>query len=302
MRRSAVLVAICVSSLPLGLPGQAPVSTSAPATRPSGPVPPSSQTPAPNAPRPTMMTSDGKPIASDPILLAPTESLNQTEIKRMQSLLGDYAQLGRYAAANKALPATEPGRVVFYGDSITDAWGNGANAQTFFPGKPYLDRGISGQTTPQMLIRFQQDVVALHPAAVVILAGINDIAGNTGVETPGMVEDNFRSMAAVAKENHIQLIVSSILPASDFAWRHGLHPEEQVRALNTWLQGFCASAGCTYLDYYTALATPEGTMKPGLSKDGVHPTAEGYTIMAPLAQAAIDRTLGVQNGTPDTPR
>lgn len=291
MHRTAPAFLVCALLSATGLQAQAPMSTSAPASRPQGPVPASSQTPAPNAPRPTMMTSDGKPIAADPILLAPTESLNQTEIKRMQSMLGDYAGLGRYAAANKALPAAEPGRVIFYGDSITDAWGNGANKASFFPGKPYLDRGISGQTTPQMLIRFQQDVVALHPAAVVILAGINDIAGNTGVETPGMIEDNFRSMAAVAKENHIRLIISSVLPAGDFAWRHGLHPEEQVRALNTWLQGFCASSGCTYLDYYTAMATPEGTMKPGLSKDGVHPTAQGYAIMAPLAQAAIDRTL-----------
>ena len=299
---AAATLALFAVLLPLSLQAQAPASTSAPAARPIGPVPTSSQTPPPNAPRATMMDSEGKPIASDPILLAPTESLNQTEIKRMQALLGNFAQLSRYQAANKDLPTAEPGRVVFYGDSITDVWGNGSNKASFFPGKPYLDRGISGQTTPQMLIRFQQDVVALKPAAVVILAGINDIAGNTGVETLGMVEDNFRSMAAVARENHIRLIISSVLPAGDFAWRHGLHPEEQVRTLNTWLRGFCASAGCTYLDYYTALATPEGTMKPGLSKDGVHPTPEGYAVMAPLAQAAIDKVLAMQTDTPFAPK
>ncbi len=249
-----------------------------------------------------MMTSDGKPIAADPILLAPTDSLNQTEIKRMQSLLGDYAQLGRYAAANKALPTAEAGRVVFYGDSITDAWGNGANKASFFPGKPYLDRGISGQTTPQMLIRFQQDVVALKPAAVVILAGTNDIAGNTGVETLQMVEDNVRSMAAIAKENSIRVILSSVLPVDDYAWRRGLQPAEKVRTLNAWMKDFCAASGCTYLDYYTPLATPEGAMKQGLSKDGVHPTAAGYAVMAPLAEATINRTLSVQNDVPVTPR
>lgn len=297
MFRTAPALTFCALLSTASLQAQAPASTSAPAGKPQGSVPASSQTPAPNAPRPTMMTSDGKPIAADPILLAPTESLNQTEIKRMQSLLGDYAQLGRYASANKALAAAESGRVVFYGDSITDAWGNGANKASFFPGKPYLDRGISGQTTPQMLIRFQQDVVALKPAAVIILAGTNDIAGNTGVETLGMVEDNMRSMAAIAKENRIRVILSSVLPVDDYAWRHGLQPVEKIHMLNAWMKDFCATNGCTYLDYYTPLATPEGAMKPGLSKDGVHPTAAGYAIMAPLAEAAITRTLTAGNGT-----
>ncbi len=290
-RTTLAALTLCAFALPTALYAQQPASTSAPAAKPVGPVPPSSQTPPPNAPRPTMLDSTGKPIASDPILLAPTESLNQTEIKRMQTLLGNYAQLSRYQAANKALPASEPGRVIFYGDSITDAWGNGANKTSFFPGKPYLDRGISGQTTPQMLIRFQQDVVALKPAAVVILAGTNDIAGNTGPETLDMVEDNFRSMAAIAGANHIKLILSSVLPVDDYVWRRGLQPAEKVRTLNAWMKDFCAGNGCTYLDYYTPLATAEGAMKPGTSKDGVHPTAAGYAVMAPLAQAAIDRAL-----------
>ena len=283
--------ALCAFTLPLVSPGQAATSTSAPSATPAGPVPPSARTPPPNTARPTMMDSEGKAIASDPILLAPTESLNQTEIKRLQTMVGDYAQLGRYRVANAKLSATEPGRVVFYGDSITDAWGNGKNAATFFPGKPYLDRGISGQTTPQMLIRFEQDVVALKPAAVVILAGTNDIAGNTGIETPEMIQNNFRAMAAIADANNIKLILSSTLPVDDYAWRRGLLPADKVRALNTWMKDFCASNHCTYLDYYTALATPGGAMKPGTSKDGVHPTADGYAIMTPLAQAAIDQAL-----------
>lgn len=290
-RIATIALAFSALSLPFCLQGQAPSSTSAPSAVPAGPVPPSARTPPPNTARPTMMDSEGKPIAADPILLAPTESLNQTEIKRLQSLLGDYGQFGRYRAANAKLPAAEPGRVVFYGDSITDAWGNGKNATTFFPGKPYLDRGISGQTTPQMLIRFQQDVVALKPAAVVILAGTNDIAGNTGIETQEMIQDNFRSMANIADANGIKLILSSTLPVDDYAWRRGLQPADKVRALNAWMKDFCAAHHYVYLDYYSALATPEGAMKPGTSKDGVHPTAEGYAIMAPLAQAAIDGAL-----------
>lgn len=290
-RVATIALALCALSLPFHLQGQVPTSNSAPSATPVGPVPPSARTPPPNTARPTMMDSEGKPIAADPILLAPTESLNQSEIKRLQTLLGDYAQLGRYRVANGKLAASEPGRVVFYGDSITDAWGNGKNAAAFFPGKPYLDRGISGQTTPQMLIRFQQDVVALKPAAVVILAGTNDIAGNTGIETPEMIQNNFRSMAAIADANGIKLILSSTLPVDDYAWRRGLQPAGKVRALNAWMKEFCASHHYTYLDYYTPLATPEGAMKPGTSKDGVHPTAEGYAIMAPLAQAAIDQAM-----------
>ena len=294
MQRIATLaLALCALTLtlPLSLQAQAPTSTSAPSATPKGPLPAAAKTPPPNTARPVMLDSEGKPIAADPILLAPTDSLNQTEIKRLQSLLGDFAQLGRYRAANAALPPADAARVVFYGDSITDAWGNGANAKTFFPGKPYLDRGISGQTTPQMLIRFQQDVVALKPAAVVILAGTNDLAGNTGIETPTMIEDNFRSMGNIAEANGIKLILSSILPVDDYAWRRGLQPAEKVRALNAWMKEFCDAHHYIYLDYYTALATPAGAMKSGTSKDGVHPTAEGYAIMAPLAQAAIDGAL-----------
>jgi lysophospholipase L1-like esterase len=290
-RVATIALSLCALSLPLGSWAQASTSNSAPSATPVGPVPASARTPPPNTARPTMMDAEGRPIAADPILLAPTDSLNQTEIKRMQTLLGDYAQLGRYRVANSKLAATEPGRVVFYGDSITDAWGNGKNAATFFPGKPYLDRGISGQTTPQMLIRFQQDVVALKPAAVVILAGTNDIAGNTGIETPQMIQDNFRSMADIADANGIKLILSSTLPVDDYAWRRGLQPADKVRALNAWMKEFCAAHHYVYLDYYTALATPGGAMKPRTSKDGVHPTAEGYAIMTPLAQAAIDQAL-----------
>jgi lysophospholipase L1-like esterase len=292
MQRVATLaLALCALTLPISLQAQAPASSSAPSATPVGTLPAAAKTPPPNTARPEMRDAEGKPIAADPILLAPTESLNQTEIKRLQTMLGDFAQFGRYRTANASLPPAEPGRVVFYGDSITDAWGNGKNATTFFPGKPYIDRGISGQTTPQMLLRFQQDVVALKPAAVVILAGTNDIAGNTGIETPEMIQNNIKSMANIADANGIKLILSSTLPVDDYAWRRGLQPADKVRALNAWMKDFCTAHHYIYLDYYTPLATPGGAMKPGTSKDGVHPTAEGYAIMAPLAQAAIDQAL-----------
>jgi lysophospholipase L1-like esterase len=214
------------------------------------------------------------------------------QIERMKAQLNDWAQLDRYRADNAALLPPAPGeqRVVFYGDSITDFWGRNGRG-VFFPGKPYVNRGISGQTTPQMLVRFQQDVVHLKPAVVVILAGINDIAGNTGPSTPEMIEDNFASMAAIAKQNNIKLVISSVLPAIAFPWRPGIQPAEQVRALNVWLKDFCRRDGDVYLDYYSAMADAEGGMKPGLSIDGVHPTAQGYAIMSPLAEKAIAEAL-----------
>ena len=234
----------------------------------------------------------GPPQPIDAVLVKDPSTLTPTEIAGIQKKLADYANLARYATANAALPPATKDRVVFFGDSITDAWGNAAAFKpAFFPGKPYLDRGIGGQTTPQMLIRFQQDVVALKPAAVLILAGTNDIAGNTGIESLEHVEDNFRSMAAIADANHIKLILASVLPVDDYPWRRGLQPAEKIRTINGWLQQFCKEHGYTYLDYYTALTSPTGGMKEGTAKDGVHPTVAGYAIMAPLAQAAIDRTL-----------
>lgn len=236
-------------------------------------------------------TEAPKPI--DAVLVKDPSTLTPNEIAGLQKKLADYANLARYASANAALPPAPKDRVVFYGDSITDAWGNGAaNKSTFFPDKPYLDRGISGQTTPQMLVRFQQDVVALKPAAVLILAGTNDIAGNTGIESLEHIQDNFRSMAAIADANHIKVILASVLPVDDYPWRRGLQPAEKIRTMNTWLQQFCKDHGYTYLDYYSALTSPTGGMKPDLAKDGVHPTPAGYAIMQPLAQAAIDKTIG----------
>ncbi len=229
-------------------------------------------------------------IASDPVLRQSVASLTPQQITGLQTKLADWPQLGRYRDSNAALPPPEKDRVVFFGDSITDAWGRYGNTG-FFPGKPYVNRGISGQTTPQMLIRFQQDVVALKPAAVLILAGTNDLAGNTGLSTVPMIEDNLRSMVTIAQANGIRVILASVLPVGEYPWRRGVRRGADIRELNAWMQKYAAATHCTYLDYYTALADADGAMKPGTSKDGVHPTAAGYALMAPLAQAAIDRTL-----------
>jgi lysophospholipase L1-like esterase len=217
----------------------------------------------------------------------------QEDLTKAQAKLDDWAQLKRYAGENSALPAPAPGeaRVVFYGDSITDGWGRLPDTGSFFPGKPYINRGIGGQTTPQMLIRFEQDVVHLHPAAVVILAGTNDIAGNTGPSTPQMTEDNFTSMAAIAKQNGIKVILASITPAYSYPWKPGVKPVSTILELNAWLKAYCAKEGFTYLDYYSAMVDEKGAMKPGLAKDGVHPTSAGYAVMGPLAESAIVDTL-----------
>lgn len=172
---------------------------------------------------------------------------------------------------------------------ITDAWGR--QRGTFFPDQPWLNRGISGQTTPQMLARFQQDVVALHPAAVVILAGINDIAGNTGAEPLPVIEASFRSMSAVAKAAHIRIVLSSVLPTEALPWRPGADPREEILALNEWLKSFASDQGLVYLDYFSSMAGPNRGMKASLSIDGVHPSDAGYAIMEPLARAAVSRAL-----------
>jgi lysophospholipase L1-like esterase len=221
-------------------------------------------------------------------------SASQTEdahVKWMEAQLADWADLARYRETNAALPPVpdREQRVVFYGDSITDAWGR--ERGSFFPGKPYVNRGISGQTTPQMLVRFQQDVVHLKPAVVVILAGANDIAGNTGPSTPEMIEDNFVSMVAIAKQSGIKVVIASILPARRYPWKHELRPVEEIRSMNRWLKDFCGKNGLVYLDYYDSLADADGGMREGLSVDGVHPTAQGYAVMTPLAEQAIAQAL-----------
>jgi lysophospholipase L1-like esterase len=208
--------------------------------------------------------------------------------------LRDWPNLARYREANST---AGPVDVVFMGDSITDAWPQPRFGE-FFPGKRYLGRGISGQTTPQMLIRFRQDVLDLKPKAVVILAGTNDIAGNTGPMTDEDVEGNLASMSELAAANGVKVILSSILPTSSYhvpnpnaAPQTTVRPLARIRAINDWMKTYAAAHGHTYLDYYSAMIDGQGMLKADLSGDDLHPTAAGYAIMAPLAQAAIDKAL-----------
>jgi len=223
----------------------------------------------------------------------------KTKLTQAENRLKDWPQLGRYHDANgKLSPAAKnEARVVFMGDSITDSWQN-PKFGGFFPGKPYVDRGISGQTTPQMLIRFRPDVIALQPKAVVILAGTNDLAGNTGPMTLESIEDNLVAMADLAKANSIRVVFASILPVSDYEQRDGKpivrttqRPPEKIKALNEWMKTYAANNKLTYLDYYSAMVDDKGFLKDELSEDGLHPNAKGYEIMAPLAEAAIVRAL-----------
>lgn len=203
----------------------------------------------------------------------------------------DWANLARYREANAELPPPAAGehRVVFMGNSITDSWA--PLFDSLFPGKPYIGRGISGQTTPQMLVRFRQDVVALHPSVVVILAGTNDIAGNTGPSTLEMIEDNLASMTEIARANGIRVVLASVLPVFDYPWRPGLTPAPKIVELNKWISSYATSHDAVYLDFYTAMADARGGLPSELSRDGVHPNPAGYRIMAPLTEQAIEQAL-----------
>jgi len=175
------------------------------------------------------------------------------------------------------------------GNSITQGWA--PLFDSLFPGKPYVGRGISGQTTPQMLVRFRQDVIALKPQVVVILGGTNDIAGNTGPSTLEMIEDNLASMTELARANGIRVVLVSVLPAADYPWKRGIEPAPKIIALNAWLKHYAASAGAVYLDLHSAMDDGRGGMRPELSGDGVHPNAVGYALMAKLTAPAIERAL-----------
>lgn len=203
----------------------------------------------------------------------------------------DWANFNKYKNENATLQPLIPGqkRIVFMGDSITEFWS--ALNPEFFIGKPYVNRGISGQTTPQMLIRFRPDVIALKPDVVVILAGINDIAGNTGPSTVEMIADNIISMAELAKANHIKVILCSLLPAFDFPWSSGKQPAEKVASLNKMIHKYADANGILYLDYYSAMVNEQKGLKAVYSDDGVHPNKTGYEVMAPLADKAIAKVL-----------
>jgi lysophospholipase L1-like esterase len=175
------------------------------------------------------------------------------------------------------------------GNSITEGWA--PRFDSLFPGKPYIGRGISGQTTPQMLVRFRQDVIALNPKVVVILGGTNDIAGNTGPSTLEMIEDNLASMTEIAKANGIKVVLVSVLPAFDYPWKRGLEPAPKIVAINTWMKQYAAKIGAVYLDLHTPMADERQGLKASLSGDGVHPNAAGYALMSPLTERAIADAL-----------
>ncbi len=205
----------------------------------------------------------------------------------------DFANLAHYRDANAALtvPAAGENRAVFFGDSITDFW----KLDEFFPGKPYINRGISGQTTPQMLLRFRQDVVDLQPKIVIILAGTNDIAGNTGPERIEDIEANDASMVEIARANHIAVVFSSVLPVHNYTPQSqeafAERPPSKILELNAWIKDYCATKECVYLDYFSAMVDDKGLLKRDLAEDGLHPNPAGYKVMAPLAETAIEKAL-----------
>jgi lysophospholipase L1-like esterase len=216
----------------------------------------------------------------------------------------DFAELGHYRAANARLPppGAGEGRVVFLGDSITEAW----PLERDFPGKPYVNRGISGQTTSQLLLRLRADVIDLGARAVVILAGTNDLPGNTGPITLEEIEENFEAMAELARAHGVRVIFSSILPVHNYTRgseeNFEPRPTEKIVALNRWLEGYCRAKGLVYLDYFSAMVDEHGLMRRELADKGLHPKAAGYAVMTPLAARAIEQALaGAGGASPQTP-
>ena len=243
--------------------------------------------------------ASGQPATPTPTPVDPCAEVT-ARTTRAEARLKDWPALARYREDNTKVtaPAKNEDRVVFMGDSITDLWDD-PKFGGFFPGKPYVDRGIGGQTTPQMLIRFRPDVIALQPKIVVILAGTNDIAGNTGPMTLQAIEDNLTSMYDLAHANGIRVVFASVLPISDYEKnqdgqqiiRTKQRPPEQITSLNDWMKKYTAAHGGIYLDYFSAMVDDKGFLKEELSEDGLHPNQKGYDVMAPLAEQAIAAAL-----------
>jgi lysophospholipase L1-like esterase len=215
----------------------------------------------------------------------------EQELARYRHVIGDWAGLTRYGSENTELapPAAGEQRVVFLGDQITELWGQGE--AKFFPGRPYLNRGVAGQTTPQMLVRFRQDVIALQPRVVVILGGTNDLTGVLGPGTEGTIGDNITSMTELAKANGIRVVLASVTPVCDcFKDQTSVRPQGKIIGLNGWIREYAARSGAVYLNYYGALAEGRDFRKP-LTRDGLVPNDAGYAVMAPLAEQAIASAL-----------
>lgn len=208
-----------------------------------------------------------------------------------RSFAQDMWGFSRYSEANGKIEKPAPGekRVVFMGNSITDGWSDARPG--FFKGKPYINRGIAGQTTPQMLVRFRADVINLKPAVVVILAGTNDIAENMGPSKLEWIENNILSMVQLAQANGIKVVLCSVLPAFDYPWKPGLKPAEKIVALNKLLKADAEKYGLVWVDYFSPMADERNGLKASLSGDGVHPNEAGYSVMEPLVSAAIQKAL-----------
>jgi lysophospholipase L1-like esterase len=228
-----------------------------------------------------------------PITSTGFPELDQYRASRISIYIDDFGQLARYRDADAALapPGAGENRVVFLGDSITDYW----KLPLYFPGKPYINRGIDGQSTPEMLVRFRQDVIDLHPKVLVVLAGTNDIAGVTGPTRNEDIEANYASMAELARAHHIRVVFASILPVHNYTHdaeeSFALRPRERILALNKWLKDYCAKNHFIYLDYFSAVVDEQGKLQRALSDEGLHPTDAGYKIMTPLAEKAIQKAL-----------
>lgn len=246
--------------------------------------------------QPTTQPTLAPAPAPPPKPLTGSERTQQWRQSRVSIYMNDFGELSRYRDANAVLtpPAAGENRVVFYGDSITDGW----HLDEYFPNKSYVNRGISGQTTAQMLVRFRQDVIDLQPKAVIILAGTNDIAGNTGPISVEGIEANYTTIAELARLHNIKLIYSSVLPVHEYTERASdmftQRPPEKILALNNWLKDYCAANDCVYLDYFSAMIDDKGHMKKELADDGLHPNTVGYKVMAPLADAAIAKALSTE--------
>ena len=232
------------------------------------------ETKAPTA----VQTAPATPAAAPPV-----------HMTREEQLKSDWPWLGRFKEEDAALgpPAAGEDRVVFMGDSITQGW----HLDESFPDKPYINRGISGQTTPQMVLRFHQDVIDLAPKVVVILGGTNDIAGNTGPMTLKETEENLEAMAEMASAHGIQVVLCSIMPVFDYPWHPGLMPAPKIDEINAWMKNYAAEKGYVYVDYHSAMKDERDGLPPSLSKDGVHPQPAGYAVMAKLVEAGIEKAL-----------
>jgi acyl-CoA thioesterase I len=243
--------------------------------------------------------SPQQPVPTTGIPATGFAGLDDYRAHRIAIFTDDFGQLARYRDDNAALPPPgDQNRVVFFGDSITDMWKLG----DYFPGKPYINRGIGGQTTPQMLVRFRQDVIALHPKVVVILAGTNDIAGNTGPMRNEDIEANYATMAELAETHGIHMVFASVLPVHNYTEKSkdlfAQRPTGRILALNAWLKDYCDRNDLVYLDYFSAMVDDKGLLRKDLADDGLHPNAAGYKIMAPLADAAIVKAITNQGVSP----